>query len=99
MKGLAIFLYIFIGILFIVAGVGLSQFIESVNDRDPEGGALAAFFFSVALGVLLSVANYEEVRSVPIESDHPASIDTLVRHNGGVVDTTYVYDFTKKPEK
>ncbi len=90
------FLYFAIALVFLLAGILLSIFFESVNDRDGDPGFLLGGLLCIAFGILLCFINYDSARTdVPIEFTPNEKIDTLIRFNDGVRDTTYVLTFKK----
>ena len=79
-----------------MAGILFSIFFETVNDGDSEAGFLLGGFLCVFFGIVLCFVNYDYARTEePVRFTPNEKIDTLVRFNDGVQDTTYVLTFKK----
>lgn len=90
------FLYTAIALVFLMAGILFSIFFETVNDGDSEAGFLLGGFLCVFFGIVLCFVNYDYARTEePVRFTPNEKIDTLVRFNDGVQDTTYVLTFKK----
>ena len=90
------FLYFSLALVFLLAGILFSIFFDSVNDGDADSGFLLGGLLCIAFGVLLCFIHYDFARTEePIEFTPSEKIDTLVRFNDGVRDTTYVLTFKK----